>query len=165
MKTIYLIRHADAEDKGPGQKDFERNLATKGKQDAQLMGKKQKMRGLEPDLIVTSDANRAYQTAKVFAEYLGYDENRIKTDHKLYQSDSQQIMDTLFALDDDLQTVIVVGHNPEFSELVIELSDEKADVLPTCGIACFEVHANQWTDLNAQTVELVFQDFPAKGIG
>lgn len=165
MKTLYLIRHAKAEDKGPGQKDFERNLATKGKQDAQLMGKKQKMRGVQPDLILTSDANRAYQTALVFAESLGYDEEQIQKDHQLYQSDSQQILDTIFAMNDNLETVIIVGHNPEFSELVIELSDEKADILPTCGIACFEIHASQWSDTHAQNADLIFQDFPAKGIG
>lgn len=164
MKTVYFIRHASAEDKIPGQGDFELDLATKGQQDTQLMGKKLKMHGIQPDLILSSTALRAFQTAKVFAEALEYPEDQIKGEDRLYNAEPETIQESLFELDDNVQTVLLVGHNAAISELVIELSNEKADILPTCGIACFEFQADKWEEATMTNAKMVYQDFPAKGI-
>lgn len=164
MKTLYFIRHGKAEDKVPGQSDFDRNLATKGKQDAQIMGKKQRIQGLQPDLILSSSALRALNTAKAFAEALSYDEAQIQTADKLYEASYEQILEQIYALDNTLSTVMVFGHNPAISEAVIELSREKADILPTAGIACFEFDIEKWEAVSRENARFASQDFPAKGI-
>jgi len=165
MKTVYFIRHASAEDKTPGQRDFDRDLATKGKQDAQLMAKKQKMQGIQPDLILSSSAYRAFNTARVFAEALEYPEDQIQIQDKLYEAEPDTIHETLFELDDNKRTVLLFGHNPGLSELVIELSGEKGDILPTCGIACIEFDVEKWVEATKANARMAYQDFPAKGIG
>ena len=164
MKTIYFIRHSKAEDKVPGQSDFDRDLATKGNQDAQLMGKKQKMQGIQPDLILSSSALRALNTAKVFADALEYQHEKIRTDDKLYEANADQILECIYELDNNHSTILVFGHNPAISEVAIELSHEKADILPTTGIACFEFDVNNWEDIAADKAKFAHQDFPAKGI-
>ena len=165
MKSVYFIRHAKAADKIPGQNDFERDLADKGRHDAQLMAKKLKMKGTQPDLIVSSTALRALNTATLFAEALAYDPQSIKTRDKLYNAAPESIQECLFEWDDNVETLLLFGHNPGISELAIELSNEKADILPTCGIACFEFDIEQWQDAGQETKKMVYQDFPAKGIG
>lgn len=164
MKTVYFIRHAKAADKTPGSADKDRDLATKGQQDAQLMGKKQKMHAIQPDLIISSTALRAIDTAKVFAEALEYPEEKIETQERLYNAEADTIQEALFELDDGIQTVEIFGHNPGISELVIDLSGGKADILPTCGIAYIEFNVNQWQEATKDNAEMVYQDFPAKGI-
>ena len=164
MKTLYFIRHAKAEDKVPGQDDFQRDLASKGEQDAQLMGKKQKMQGVQPDLILSSSAIRALNTARIFAEALEYPEESIQQQEKLYEADSDQIMECIYQIPNDIHTALLFCHNPAISEAVIELSREKADLLPTCGIACFEFDVENWEDINSSNAIFAHQDFPAKGI-
>ncbi len=164
MKTVYFIRHAKAADKIPGSDDKDRDLATKGQQDAQLMSKKQKMHGIHPDLIISSTALRALNTAKAFAEVLEYPEEKIQTQEKLYNAEADTIHQALFELGDHVQTVEIFGHNPGISELVIELSGGKADILPTCGIAYIEFNVDQWQAATKDTAQMVYQDFPAKGI-
>lgn len=164
MKTLYLIRHAKAEDKVPGQSDFDRDLATKGKQDAQIMGKKQRIQGVEPDLILSSPAPRALNTARQFAEAMGYPEDQIQTDQKLYEAGYEHIMERLYQLDDRYETVMLFGHNPAISEVVIEISREKGDILPTAGIAGFAFNVEHWHDIAPDNAYFWVQDFPAKGI-
>lgn len=164
MKTLYFIRHGKAEDKVPGQSDFDRNLATKGKQDAQIMGKKQRIQGLQPDLILSSPAPRALNTAKAFAEALSYNEEQVQTADQLYEASYEQILEQIYALENTLNTVMIFGHNPAISEVVIELSREKADILPTAGIACFEFDIDQWEAVTRENARFASQDFPAKGI-
>ncbi len=164
MKTVYFIRHAKAEEKVPGQEDFNRDLATKGRQDAQLMGKKQKMQAINPDLILSSSALRALNTARIFADAFEYPEDKIQTRDKLYNAEPETIQEKIFELDDNIDTVLIFGHNPAISELAIELSNEKADILPTCGIACFQFKIDKWQEATQENAEMVYQDFPAKGI-
>jgi phosphohistidine phosphatase len=164
MKTLYFIRHGKAEDKVPGQSDFDRDLATKGKQDAQIMGKKQRIQGLQPDLILTSPAPRALNTAKQFAEALAYPEEQIETDQKLYEATYEQLMERIYQLDDTYETVMLFGHNPAISEVVIELSREKGDILPTAGITGLSFNVEKWNEVAPENAYFRTQDFPAKGI-
>lgn len=164
MKTLFFIRHGKAEDKIPGQSDFDRDLATKGIQDSQIMGKKQRIQGVKPDLILSSPALRALNTAKGFAEALDYPEDRIQTDQKLYDADADQIMELIYGQPNSFDTIMIFGHNPAISEVVIELSREKADILPTAGIASFEFDVDSWEHINRENARFASQDFPAKGI-
>ena len=68
MKTLYIVRHAKSSWKNPGLADIDRPLNKRGKGDAPLMGKVLRKAGVEPDLILSSPANRAITTAEVIAK-------------------------------------------------------------------------------------------------
>jgi phosphohistidine phosphatase len=124
------------------------------------MGKKQRIQGLQPDLILSSPAPRALNTAKAFAEALSYNQEQVQTADQLYEASYEQILEQIYALENTLNTVMIFGHNPAISEVVIELSREKA----TAGIACFEFDIDQWEAVSRENARFASQDFPAKGI-
>src|SRR6185503_19265385 len=71
MKTLYLLRHGHAETKAK-QPDRERNLDAEGRGEAERTGEKLKKVELLPQLIISSNYNRAYQTAEIAAKALDY---------------------------------------------------------------------------------------------
>ena len=72
MKTLYLVRHAKSSWKFPELRDFDRPLNGRGKRNAPDMGKRLKVMGILPDLLIASPANRALTTARKIAENIGY---------------------------------------------------------------------------------------------
>ena len=74
MKTILLLRHGKSDWGDPDLEDFERPLSPRGKKDAPRMGKVLLQYNLLPDLIVSSPAERAKQTARRIATACGYTE-------------------------------------------------------------------------------------------
>ena len=68
MKTIYFIRHAKTGWSIPNTSDFEREVSKKGKRDIKTMGSYLALRGIKPDLILSSCALRAQETTDLLAE-------------------------------------------------------------------------------------------------
>lgn len=131
QKTLYLLRHAKSSWKDMTLPDFERPLNKRGKQDAPMMAKKMKARGVKPDIILSSPAKRAKKTARVLADIL---ESPLHLEAKLYEADIEEmlfIINKAFETQDD---VMIVGHNPELTFLNDLLSDKEIFNIPTAGI-------------------------------
>jgi len=108
---IWLLRHAEAEDGSP---DAARRLTPKGEKQARTAGKALKALGVELDLCVTSPRVRAEQTARLACEPL---EVEVSVDDRL--SGGPFDADELAA---GLDNVLLVGHDPDFSMAVHELT-------------------------------------------
>src|SRR5690606_40397205 len=88
-KSLYIIRHAKAELPTFEKDDFDRDLLPKGINRAILIAKKLKTHlpaGDEKILVISSTANRAKQTAKIFCDVLGYPEELILWEPKIYEA-------------------------------------------------------------------------------
>lgn len=85
MKTLILIRHAKSDWHSAAGTDFDRPLNTRGKNVAPLMGQRLVDRGCLPDLLLSSPAKRARQTAKRIAKQLAYPEERIEYATEIYE--------------------------------------------------------------------------------
>ncbi len=83
-RTLYIVRHAKAEDRAIFQQDHDRDLVPEGIMAAARMGAHLKHNGVTPDVIISSTANRARDTAKVIAEQLGYETERIVYNERLF---------------------------------------------------------------------------------
>jgi len=108
---IWLLRHAEAEDGSP---DSARRLTQKGEKQARTAGKALKALGIELDLCVTSPRVRAEQTARLACEPL---EVEVSVDDRL--SGGPFNAEDLAA---GLDNVLLVGHDPDFSMAVHELT-------------------------------------------
>ncbi|MDZ7649748.1 MAG: histidine phosphatase family protein [Cytophagales bacterium] len=86
MKTLYIIRHAKSCWDNLDLSDFERPLNDRGKKDAPRMGKRLKERRVTPDVMLSSPATRALVTCQEIAKVLGFPEEKIKTDKRLYHA-------------------------------------------------------------------------------
>jgi len=122
MKTLFLVRHAKSSRDDPSLPDRERPLDDRGKRDAPKMGKRLAKRDAKLDLLVSSPALRALTTAKLIADEMGYKRNDIVVDDRLYASSPDDLLAVIRALDNKLGRVMLVGHNPEFTDLAHRLS-------------------------------------------
>jgi phosphohistidine phosphatase len=162
-RRLLMIRHAKSSWANPLQSDFERPLNERGEHDAPMMGERLKKMDLLPDLIISSTAKRARQTAKRIAKAIGYDKERIQLVDKLYHCIPPVFEEVLAEVGDEVQTVYVVAHNPGITEFVNELSpDFRVDNLPTCGIVGAEIELEHWEMLANARKKVFLFEYPKK---
>jgi len=144
MKTLFLIRHAKSSRDDMALADKDRPLDDRGKRDAPKMGERLAKRRVKPDLILSSPATRALATAEIIARKLDYRRSNIVVDERLYAVGADAVLDVIRRLDDKAERVMVIGHNPELTELANRLSG-KITHLPTCAVAEFTFDTKSWT--------------------
>ena len=113
---LYLLRHADAETEAPS--DDERFLSEKGMLQAQRVARFCEAHALKPDIIFTSPLRRAHQTAAVVAEKLGVE---LQTVLWLKSGALPEAMLAQLAEHRNLPAVMIVGHEPDFSQFAATL--------------------------------------------
>jgi phosphohistidine phosphatase len=149
MKTLLLLRHAKSSWKQPEMNDHDRPLNKRGKQEAPKVGKYLKDNDLVPDLILSSTARRAYDTAKAVAEECGF-EGQIDLYKDLYLSDTTCYLDILHCLPDEPKRVLVVGHNPDLEELLTLLTNV-TEHMTTAALAQVDLPISSWQELSEAT--------------
>jgi phosphohistidine phosphatase len=114
---LFFLRHGIAEDRAPGKSDFQRRLTEEGVAEMEAVGKGLRKLDLRLDLILTSPLVRARETAEIAAKALDL-EQALKIEERLASgcgfSDLQQALSGV----PDQARVLLVGHEPDFSELV-----------------------------------------------
>ncbi|MEO5953961.1 MAG: histidine phosphatase family protein [Chloroflexia bacterium] len=156
MKTLIVLRHGKA---GPYARDVAgdkaRALTERGVRDATTMGR---LIGtlVQPDLVVSSDAVRARQTAEIAAETFGY-KGEVMLEPAIYQADLDELIDIVRKLPASADVVVIAGHNPGFSELSWALAPEGTPPveLPTAAFAHFRFSADKWRDVRPGTGDLI----------
>jgi phosphohistidine phosphatase len=162
MKKLYLVRHAKSSWDFPQLTDFDRPLNKRGKRDAPFMGELLKDMGISPDIIFASPAKRAFSTARLLAEKIGYPLNSIQTNMGLYHADLNYILQYISQQPGTFESIMLVGHNPEFSELAGLLSGTDIDNIPTSGIAGIEFDIESWAKIKDTKGKLLFFEYPKK---
>lgn len=156
MKTLYLLRHAKSSWADTSLPDRERPLAPRGERDATKMSKRWSQRHVKPDLIMSSPAVRALATAKVVAQGLEYKTQQITVDDRLYAATEDALIAVIESLDDTLDRVMLVGHNPGFTELAHHI-DSEITHMPTCALAEFRFQVDSWAGIGqARPVHTTF---------
>lgn len=152
MKTILMLRHAKSDWGQPNLADFDRILAPRGLEDAPRIGRVLARFNCVPDKILASPAQRAKQTAQLVAEACGY-EQPIQWEKPFYGGDSQTLLRAARELPDNIERVLLVGHNPTMEETIAALlaghqrEDEIRLQVPTAGLACLDIPINEWPAL------------------
>jgi len=149
LKTLLLVRHAKSSRDDPTLPDKERPLNDRGLRDAPKMGERLAKQDHKPDLIVSSPAVRALTTAELIAGKLGYGRDDIVVDERLYAATPEALLEFISGLGKKPKRVMLVGHNPEFSELAHRLSS-KITEMPTCAVAEFTFDVASWADIDEQ---------------
>jgi phosphohistidine phosphatase len=148
MKTILLMRHAKAEPGVPGQADFSRVLAARGTEDASRMGRAIAKAGAVPDLIVSSPAARAKETAEAAARAMKF-ARALRFERALYDASGEAWIAALKALPSTADSVLMVAHSPGIDEaaaLLCGASPGSFDV-PTGAVIALQDAAARWGDI------------------
>jgi phosphohistidine phosphatase len=146
MKTLLILRHAKSSWAAPGLSDHDRPLNDRGKRDAPCMGQLLLDENLTPGLILSSTAKRARKTASLVAKSCGYS-REVNELADLYLAGPQSYFEALQFVDDGLDRVLVVGHNPGMEDLVQELVGE-FHRMPTAALAHVELEIDAWVNVS-----------------
>jgi phosphohistidine phosphatase len=156
-KTLYLLRHAKSSWDDPTLADHDRPLAPRGERNVATMGPRWAAWGVRPERIVSSTAARALATARSVAEALALPPQDLVVDGCIYASTPAALRSLVAALDPALSRVMLVGHNPEFTELAGHMAPE-IEHLPTCALVELVFDVNAWTALaHARPVRVTFE--------
>lgn len=83
------------------------------------------------------------------------------TERKIYEADTARLIQIINRLNDGLNSVMLVGHNPGLSSLVQTLTGEWV-VMSTCSIAEIEIPLDTWSMTSEGTCNLLSFDFPKR---
>lgn len=160
-RRVFLLRHAKSSWDSEGD-DHDRDLAPRGRQAADRMAAYLQAENIAPALVLCSTARRARETlARVVPALHGT--GRIEFEEGLYLASGGAMLRRLRRLDDDVASVMLVGHNPGMQELALLLGEHgDEDMLrrlrskyPTGGLAEIAVNCRHWRDLGAEQGTLV----------
>ena len=147
MKEIYILRHAKSSWDNSNLSDFERPLADRGISDAKKMSKFLKDMNIKIDKVLCSNAIRAKETFDLTADGFNFEIDKATYLDKLYFGDTKNIIQDLRELDESLNNILIVGHNPTLHYLVEILTNELINRFTTCNLATIS-HNGEWVSLN-----------------
>jgi len=155
--TLYVLRHAKAEDVAAGG-DHERVLRGRGRKAAKGIGRALARLEELPDLVLTSTAARARETAELVLEASG-GAAELEQRREVYEASARTLLDQVASLPEDAERVLLVGHQPGLSLLIAELTGAEPD-FPTAACARVDLTVARWKDVAPGTGRIVWL-FPA----
>jgi CHAD domain-containing protein/phosphohistidine phosphatase SixA len=117
-----------------------------------------------PEVLITSPAARAIETARLFAEVYGYPSRHIQTDATIYDdavaADAQTLLRIIHTFDNVYQTAMMFGHDPLFTAGAHFLCEDFTASLPTCGVVCLTFPVASWGDIAQDQGQVQFFHYP-----
>ncbi len=155
-RRLTLIRHAKA---GPtsvgGGGDYERALSDEGQREVVILGEHFRGTDFRPDRILSSTARRALQTAGGLASGWGQDPSTIVLTHELYLAEPVQLLGCVRESGDEVEHLVLVGHNPGLAVFWGWLTGGSVSGLPTCGAVLLEIDVEGWAGVDAGKGQLI----------
>lgn len=160
IRTLLILRHAKSDRDGAPADDFARPLARRGRRDAPRMGRWLQERGLTPDLVLSSPAQRARETTEAVTALLGVPAAHIHYDDRLYLAAPDTLLAVIAGCPARAGTLLLVGHNPGLEELLEYLCAEpppRTDTgkLLTAGALAQLTLQQPWSKLAPRSATLV----------
>ncbi len=144
MKRLLLMRHAKSSWDAGGLADFDRPLNDRGLRDAPRMGQHLREQKLRPGLVLSSPAERARQTAALVVEAARFKSARLRHDERIYEADAARLIEVVTQLEEDAETVLLVGHNPGMEQLLQLLTGETRR-MTTAAVALVALDIEKWS--------------------
>lgn len=158
---LLLLRHAKSSWDDPALDDFARPLNKRGRAAAGIMGRFLVDRGLTPDLILCSTAQRTRETLALILPHLAQDLD-IRLEGRLYGAGVGGYKALIGEVPDTVETVMVIGHNPAIEDYARQLAADGAPTdlaamggkYPTGALAVLAAPAGAWRHLTRARLEL-----------
>ena len=144
MKSIIFFRHAKSDWNTAFGHDHERPLNKRGKKAARQMGRFLAKADKLPDRIVTSSAVRARMTLDMAAEKGGWGDIPREITDDLYEATPADVLAVIQGITDGADRLLLVGHEPSFSETVGRMIGSANVRMSTGSMACVEIDVDHW---------------------
>ncbi|WEO98758.1 histidine phosphatase family protein [Streptomyces sp. FXJ1.172] len=153
LRRLVLLRHAKSA-WPEGVEDHRRPLAARGLRDAPAAGRTLAEADCLPDLALCSTAVRARRTWELASAEWGTPPP-VRYDQRLYAAGVADLLEVVREVPSEVETLLLVGHNPGLEELVLELAGDGLDdtlervrtKFPTAAIAVLTWHGTGWSAL------------------
>ena len=162
-KTLILVRHSEAENRHSSLVDFNRSLTAEGKSDTIKMGNFLSDAGIVPDFILTSSAERAYETASTLSDIFKLDRGNIIATRKLYYCSAKTMLDQIHGLPETINSLLIVSHNPGISDLSRGLSEGRSFYMDNTQVTFLTYDIDNWFQIGV-TKPLKFESFNIKNL-
>lgn len=160
MISLILVRHAKSSWDDPSLDDRDRPLNKRGTKDAPFIGKLMKKMNEFPDIIISSPARRAYDTARKIAEELNYSKDHIILDELLYMPSKLDFIKLSEKYTRNYKKIMMVSHNPGLTEFVNHVIDNYINNIPTCGVVRIDFHSD---NINPESKgKMIYFEYPKK---
>jgi phosphohistidine phosphatase len=143
MRTLYLLRHAKSSWADESMRDFDRPLANRGREACATIGEFIKEKGIEFDLVLVSTAVRTRETIELVKERAGF-RSEVRYDERIYEATTSQLLEVMSQVDDDRESVLLVGHNPGIEDLLALLTGQHVQVT-TATFTKININAPSWS--------------------
>ena len=159
-KTLAIMRHGKSSWDYGDISDFDRPLKESGISNTQAIAQKIKGRGIKPDMIVSSPANRALHTALITARELLYPLENVVINPVLYGESEDEVLNMIKHTNDRYHHLFIFGHNPVFTDLSNLFLKQQIDNLPTSGVVILNFETEQWMGISGKVLKSEFLLFP-----
>jgi len=160
MKIIYLLRHGSAEDKKEVSDDKQRKLTKDGRSEIKYVSKIMEKSGLVPDIIISSPAVRAFETAVIFAQKINYPEKKIELLPLLYETTNpDDVIQYIQKIPDTFNSVCLAGHNPLLEKISESLIAGFSHRLPKGSLLSIHSSTSSWTNISNADNQTGFLDY------
>ena len=154
-----MIRHAKSSWKDIDASDFERGLTKKGKRSIDTIGSYLKLRGIQPDIMLASCAKRTEETAVLLADKLEFN-GKVNYMKELYFTEMETLRQIIMLQEKDVNTIFVIGHNPQVTDMANSLISEHISKIPTMGVVAIDFDIEQWSDIQNVKGNIDFFIYP-----
>jgi len=162
IRRLTLLRHGQAHAIDSGAEDFERTLTRRGIAEATAMGARIVQRGLIPDLILASPAERAWHTASLVAAACELDGNKLRAARELYLAAPETLWRLVTASSAATLHLMICGHNPGLSQIASRMGPHPRPLdLATAGLVTAMWSSLDWAELQPESADSSEADDPA----
>lgn len=161
MKHLVLMRHGKSSWDPQGTPDFDRPLSERGLKDVPEMARRMKKKFM-PQRIISSDAKRTKETAKLTAKTIGLADHKISWEHGIYASGIEELVHIIRQFDDNDDHVLLIGHNPTFTGMSGFLGNIFIDHMPTSAMVMIELDILSWKQTTRNCGRTIWFDFPKR---
>ena len=125
------------------------------------MGQRLVRWNLDPQLLLSSTARRALLTAELVRAAFTQSPPELTTEPRLYHASPGEILAVIAEQTDEIDSLVVVGHNPGMTYLCnMLLPDLRLRNLPTAGAVSVHCETEDWSRIDAASIRLAFYDYP-----
>ena len=161
-RQLLIVRHGKSDWSDPALRDIDRPLKNRGVQNAYTMAEFIKNKGLKPQLMISSPAARALNTASIFFRVLDMEADEMLVDDRMYHASPGEIIGIIAEVPDSVQSIMIFGHNPSFTELANIFLTEHIYNIPTAGLVFLDFVMDRWQEIRKTKPVDYFFEYPKK---
>ena len=145
MKRLWILRHAKSSWDQPGIADHDRPLAPRGRKAARRIARWADANDVRPELVLCSTALRARSTLDLIRAGIGDPAERVA--RGLYHASADDVLELVAWTPDDVERVMLIGHNPTLHELAGVLAPPGPEAFPTGALATVRLEIDSWESI------------------